>query len=67
MTKVNLEQLREAKPILAKGWFCDECGDTNPPSGFYPLWSFGPNSLSGLICNDCDRKIREQVKQARSA
>jgi len=65
MTKVNLEQLHEAKAILDKGWFCDECGKTDPPSGFYPLWAHGPNSLSGLLCNDCDRKLREQAKQVR--
>jgi len=66
MAKVNLEQLREARAILDKGWFCDECGETDPPSGFYPLYAHGPNSLSGLLCNDCDRKLKERAKQVMS-
>ena len=66
MAKVDLEQLRKAKAILGRGWFCDNCGETDPPSGFYPLWAHGPHSLTGLLCNDCDRKLKEQAKQTMS-
>lgn len=72
-TKVNIGVLRQIQAVahdalaiwgealrllMAPGLFCDECGDTKPESGFYPLIAHGPNSISGLICNDCDRKTR---------
>ncbi len=51
--------------------FCDECGETKPEDGFYPGSGFtvytGPNqycsatrsgSLSGILCNDCDKQMR---------
>lgn len=51
--------------------FCDRCGETHPKNGFYSTLSFqGSNvslflsrasrsdSLSGILCNDCDRQMR---------
>ena len=59
---VDLEKLRKARDT----WFnrppefCDICGDTEPESLFYPLGIFyGPSSISGLICNDCEQKLRK--------
>lgn len=37
--------------------FCDICGETNPPNGFFALGhshTFGGEaSLSGITCNEC--------------
>ena len=41
---------------IGKGYFCDECGRIAPPCNFYPLGIHGPDSVSGLVCNDCRRK-----------
>ena len=44
---------------LAKaGSFCDTCGRIAPPCNFYPMYAYGPNSVSGLTCNDCDKASR---------
>lgn len=43
------------------GMFCDECGETEPTSHFYPMWACGPNSVSGLLCNDCEAALRQLV------
>ena len=71
--KVDLELLRKVDEIqemvlkiqsLTSGilfehpYFCDRCGETEPESGFYPLWAHGPGSLSGLMCNDCEKQMR---------
>lgn len=62
--KIDLKKLREAmvawqdRPAL----FCDECGETEPESKFYPLGIFGPDSMSGSICNDCEKQMREEIQ-----
>jgi len=71
MEKVNLDLLRQVDQVREEAlrimleatrilWsyetFCYECGRIKPESGFYPLVIQGPNSISGLICNDCRRK-----------
>ncbi len=38
--------------------FCDTCGRISPPCNFYPLWAWGPDSISGLTCHDCDKEMR---------
>ena len=43
---------------LASRTFCDKCGVVDPPCGFYPMYIYGPDSVSGLICHDCDKKMR---------
>jgi hypothetical protein len=80
MTKVNIALLRQLKIIahealiihseatcllVEQGSFCDECGETKPKSGFYPLIACGPGSVSGLICNDCDREIRARIEREK--
>ena len=55
--------------------FCDRCGETDPENGFYPILSFyggsgslfigrafRSDSLTGTICNDCDKQMRETTK-----
>jgi hypothetical protein len=39
-------------------YFCDTCGRISPPCNFYPLWSWGPDSISGLTCLDCGKELR---------
>lgn len=63
--KVNVELLRQLQKSAAEAQslylaaasehypFCDQCGETDPVNGFYPLGIGGPGSISGLICNDC--------------
>jgi len=56
--------LRRADAILvelsAAGPYCYKCGETKPEGGFFPLscslWGF-----SGVKCNDCERKEREEA------
>lgn len=50
------EYLRVRGEIVALGMFCDECGETKPEGGFYPLGILGPKSISGFVCNNCRRK-----------
>ena len=42
---------------------CNQCGDTEPKHGFYPLWgmAFGEGiyQKSGLECNRCARTDEE--------
>ena len=43
--------------------FCDRCGETEPEDGFYPGGGFFVSrsrhaSLSGILCNDCDKQMR---------
>ncbi len=43
--------------------FCDKCGETEPENGFYFGGSFFVSrsrdaSLSGILCNDCDKQMR---------
>ncbi|KKM66706.1 hypothetical protein LCGC14_1478480 [marine sediment metagenome] len=51
--------------------FCDKCGETDPENGFYSTLSFQgssgslfmgktsrSDSLSGILCNDCDKQMR---------
>lgn len=42
--------------IARLGMFCDECGETDPEGGFYPLQTGGKGSLSGYRCNACMRE-----------
>jgi hypothetical protein len=44
--------------ITGLGMFCDQCGDLRPVDGFYPLCSSGPDSISGCICNSCEKEMR---------
>ena len=43
---------------------CQDCGDENPKSGFYPICFIAAYALdwqvikSGQLCNDCDAKRR---------
>lgn len=65
----SLHKMQEAAMVLQEqsvalmshiarlGTFCDECGETNPPSGFYPLQTGGEGSLSGYRCNTCMEEI----------
>ncbi|NIV40750.1 MAG: hypothetical protein GWN58_68540 [Anaerolineae bacterium] len=68
MTKLDLSMLRELKEtaqtlrnqalaievhIASLGMFCDQCGETEPESSFYPLGIGGTGSISGYLCNDC--------------
>jgi len=79
MAKVNLEMVKviqgfaeELRQVLLStqvalsdlGPFCDDCGETEPASGFYPMQAIiSPGSVSGLICNDCERKRRDQASR----
>lgn len=48
--------------------FCDQCGETDPKHGFYPLQAMGfdadGNSMghTGLTCNKCARTPEEYEK-----
>ena len=62
-----MEAIREADRIYeelleatGERLFCDNCGRVEPPCGFYPLGIHGPDSVSGLWCNDCRRPPREE-------
>jgi len=58
--KVNLDVLREAQEIRAEHLlFCQDCGETEPANGFYPMGIRGPDSLSTLLCNDCEQERRK--------
>lgn len=52
---------REA--ITALGPFCDDCGESDPLSGFYPMEIIGPDSISGLLCNACEEARRDRAYQ----
>lgn len=45
---------------------CEYCKERNPESGFYPMiiGHISPNGsmFEYVICNDCDRKLRESSK-----
>lgn len=47
------------------GMFCDDCGETDPKHGFYPLQAMGFNAdgtsmgHTGLHCNKCRRDPKE--------
>ena len=58
--RVNLEVLKQAQQIQRKtgGWFCQDCGDTEPKSDFYPMSISSGTSPSCLLCNDCEQKRR---------
>lgn len=55
------QALRLLGHIARLGVFCDECGEIDPPSGFYPLLTGGDGSLSGYRCNDCMRDPEEVI------
>ena len=58
--KVNLAKVKKAKETLDKldgVFFCDECGETAPSHGFYPLYH--SPSLSGVTCNPCRRSDKD--------
>lgn len=50
------------------GMFCDQCGETDPKHGFYPLQAMGfdgsGNSMgyTGFTCNKCARSPEEYEK-----
>ncbi len=66
---VDIGKVKEARELISEvtgRLFCDECGDTNPKHGFYPL-GHGP-SISGLTCNRCrlsDEEYREKFKEKK--
>jgi len=63
-TYVDVALLRKAQEIRNKyPMFCDICGIVNPPDHFYPLGIHGPDSISGLICNTCERELRAKAAQ----
>ena len=65
VAKALQAQAMEILSYIARlGMFCDECGETKPESGFYPLMKDGMGSLSGYTCNDCMgyTEIRSPVK-----
>ncbi len=60
--KIDLELLRKAQKMRRKHiMFCDICGETDPPSHFYPLGIHGPDSIRGVICNDCHDTLGGQA------
>ncbi|NIM44921.1 MAG: hypothetical protein GTN80_03725 [Nitrososphaeria archaeon] len=48
-----------------EGWFCDDCGETHPKHGFYPLQAMGFRAdgtsmgHTGMHCNKCRRDPKE--------
>ncbi len=57
--KVNIELLKEAQRIRREhSEFCQDCGETDPPNGFYPMGVFDSESISDLLCNECEAKRR---------
>lgn len=70
--KVDLEKLRAARKVIADAGstFCQDCGETSPSSGFYPMriTAFAgtsqiyiveeSRSLSDLLCNRCEKARR---------
>lgn len=60
---VDLREARIWRRIFAEVPFCQDCGITNPPGGFYPMWIFhvtedGESSLSSYLCHECEQKRR---------
>lgn len=39
---------------------CQYCGAVDPENGFYPMLVNSTDSTSSLICNDCDKKLKEK-------
>lgn len=61
MSKVDLEAVRYVRELERAGVvFCQDCGETEPKGGFYPVSIDGPTSLSPYLCNACERGAREQ-------
>lgn len=71
MSKIDLELVKELAMLkgdlfkllgqalrleMSLGNFCKYCGEMNPENGFYPLIAYGPESISGLMCNSCARQ-----------
>jgi len=58
--KVDLDALRTAQKIAKEtgGVFCQDCGETEPECGFYPMWIFTNTSLSEYLCLDCEKRRR---------
>lgn len=77
MVKVDVALLKELQELAFSisafafrattkyGMFCDECGEVSPECGFYPLRGFGPHSVSGLTCIDCEAKQRREVQSKK--
>lgn len=59
--RVNIEELKKAKAV--NGMFCQYCGETDPKNGFYPMTCGCSDSVSSLLCNDCDKKLREKANK----
>jgi len=79
MAKVNLELmrvlhnfakdlegigLRIRTSVDSLGAFCQDCGETDPLSGFYPMRIGSSDSLSDLLCNACEQARRDRAKQS---
>ena len=56
--KMDLEMLGKAKKILDEVSFCQDCGETEPDEGFYPMYIWSTGKLSSLLCKKCERKRR---------
>ena len=57
--KVDIKLLKKAQKIKAEhSVFCQDCGETDPEGGFYPMHIWGPNSLTTLLCKPCEQKRR---------
>lgn len=48
--------------IADLGDFCQDCGETDPLSGFYPMEISGPDSVSPFLCNACELARRDQTR-----
>ena len=61
--KIDREALWNAHHIIeATPPFCQDCGETDPSDGFYPLLIVGPTSLSPLLCKPCEITRRLEAR-----
>jgi len=63
---ITLDQLFMAQNALHWGWFCMECGEEQPSSGWLPLFIHAPDRLSSVICNDCHDRLGDEAKKRQT-